>query len=239
MIEHSRIPELFCGFARQADYGPVSYPVACAPQSWASASVFMLLQAVLRLEIRASRRLIQFTRPKLPEFLREVTLRDLRVGEEVAGYRIRRVLGRGGSGTVYDAARSGEPAVALKVMHEHDPSGVGRKRFVREAALVQKLSHPHVVKLLDYGYTDAGLPFIAFALLVGRSLKSELRKRGGLGEDRVAGEMADPVVDRLEVVEVEEQQRGLDHPANDAFFTTRETRRTWRPPIDTSQSISL
>jgi serine/threonine-protein kinase len=121
---------------------------------------------------------------------------DLRVGEEVAGYRIRRILGRGGSGTVYDAARPGAAAVALKVMHEHDPSGVGRKRFVREAALVQKLSHPHVVKLLDFGHTEGGLPFIAFALLAGRSLKAELRRAGAF-DVRRSGLIALQVLDAL------------------------------------------
>jgi len=77
-----RLPELFCGFAREPGEGPISYPVACAPQAWASASVFLLLQSVLGLEIQAGRRLVQFTRPKLPEFLREVWIRDLRIGQD-------------------------------------------------------------------------------------------------------------------------------------------------------------
>ena len=77
-----RMPELFCGFAREAGEGPIWYPVACAPQAWASASVFLLLQSVLGLEIKAGRRLVQFTRPKLPEFLREVWIRDLRIGPD-------------------------------------------------------------------------------------------------------------------------------------------------------------
>jgi glycogen debranching enzyme len=81
-MDQYRLPELFCGFPREAAEGPIWYPVACAPQAWAAASVFLLLQAVLGLEVRAGRRLVQFTRPKLPEFLPEVWLRDLRVGHE-------------------------------------------------------------------------------------------------------------------------------------------------------------
>lgn len=77
-----RLPELFCGFRREAGEGPISYPVACAPQAWASAAVFLLLQSVLGLEVKAGRRLVQFTRPRLPEFLREVWIRDLRVANE-------------------------------------------------------------------------------------------------------------------------------------------------------------
>jgi glycogen debranching enzyme len=77
-----RMPELFCGFAREPGEGPISYPVACAPQAWAAGSIFLLLQSVLGLEIRAGRRLVQFTRPKLPEFLHEIWIRDLRIGQE-------------------------------------------------------------------------------------------------------------------------------------------------------------
>ena len=75
-----RLPELFCGFGRERGEGPVSYPVACHPQAWASASVLLLLQASLGLEIRAADRVITFTRPRLPDYLREVRLRNLRVG---------------------------------------------------------------------------------------------------------------------------------------------------------------
>ena len=38
-----RMPELFCGFDREPGEGPVPYPVACAPQAWSAASVFLLL----------------------------------------------------------------------------------------------------------------------------------------------------------------------------------------------------
>jgi glycogen debranching enzyme len=81
-MDHYRLPELFCGFAREPGEGPIWYPVACAPQAWASASVYLLLQSVLGLEISTGRRLIQFNRPKLPEFLREVWMRNVRVGQD-------------------------------------------------------------------------------------------------------------------------------------------------------------
>ena len=45
------MPELFCGFPQEPGEGPVLYPVACAPQAWAAASVFLLFQASLGLEI--------------------------------------------------------------------------------------------------------------------------------------------------------------------------------------------
>ena len=45
-----RLPELFCGFQRERRRGPTLYPVACAPQAWASATPFTLLEAALGLE---------------------------------------------------------------------------------------------------------------------------------------------------------------------------------------------
>jgi glycogen debranching enzyme len=79
-FEHARLPELFCGFPRQADYGPVSYPVACAPQAWAAGSVLQLLTALIGMAPDATGRRITFHAPVLPPWLRFVELHDLRVG---------------------------------------------------------------------------------------------------------------------------------------------------------------
>jgi serine/threonine-protein kinase len=102
----------------------------------------------------------------------------------VAGHRVERVVGRGGSATVYEATRAPWGSVALKIMHENDPSGVTRQRFVREAGLVQRLVHPNVVRIFDFGHTEAGLPYITFELLRGQSLKSALRD-GPMPAERV------------------------------------------------------
>ena len=51
-----RLPELFCGFRRETRRGPTLYPVACAPQAWASATPFTLLEAALGLEFDAAAR---------------------------------------------------------------------------------------------------------------------------------------------------------------------------------------
>jgi glycogen debranching enzyme len=76
-----RLPELFCGFPRRAGEGPTLYPVACSPQAWAAASVLLLLQVCLGLEVDGVRKEITFHYPVLPEFLREVHIHDLRVGD--------------------------------------------------------------------------------------------------------------------------------------------------------------
>jgi glycogen debranching enzyme len=76
-----RLPELFCGFKRRAGAGPTLYPVACAPQAWASGTPFMLLEAALGLEFDPDAREIRLRNPRLPAFLPEVTLHNLRLGE--------------------------------------------------------------------------------------------------------------------------------------------------------------
>jgi glycogen debranching enzyme len=76
-----RMPELFCGFKRRVGEGPTLYPVACAPQSWAAAAPFMLLQAGLGMTVDAPRRQLTFRRPMLPESLERIRINRLRVGD--------------------------------------------------------------------------------------------------------------------------------------------------------------
>jgi glycogen debranching enzyme len=76
-----RLPELFCGFRRQEGEGPVPYPVACSPQSWAAAAVFLLLQAVLGMKIDAAGSRLFFVQPVIPEFLDHVSIKNLRVND--------------------------------------------------------------------------------------------------------------------------------------------------------------
>ena len=85
-----RLPELFCGFRRERKRGPVLYPVACAPQAWASGAAFTMLEAALGLEFDAARGEIRLRDPKLPEFLHEVVLRDLKLGASSVDLRLRR-----------------------------------------------------------------------------------------------------------------------------------------------------
>ena len=76
-----RLPELFCGFPRRAEESPVRYPVACSPQSWAAAAVFMLLQSSLGLEIDAPERQVRFSGAMLPPYLSEVKITGLAIGD--------------------------------------------------------------------------------------------------------------------------------------------------------------
>ncbi|HEX7634708.1 MAG TPA: amylo-alpha-1,6-glucosidase, partial [Noviherbaspirillum sp.] len=89
-MELHRLPELFCGFARHAGEGPMLYPLACAPQAWASAAVFCLLQACLDPRIDPAARRIQFGNPQLPPFLDAIEIVNLKVGDAAVDLRLQR-----------------------------------------------------------------------------------------------------------------------------------------------------
>ena len=78
-VDLNRLPELFCGFSRREGEGPTRYPVACAPQAWASASIFLLLQACLGLRVEAQERRVRCSWPILPAAIDEVRIRNLAV----------------------------------------------------------------------------------------------------------------------------------------------------------------
>lgn len=76
--EGQRLPELFCGFKRRKAEAPTSYPVACSPQAWSVATVFIILQAFLGMEINEHERVIRFFRPSLPAYIDNMSLQNLR-----------------------------------------------------------------------------------------------------------------------------------------------------------------
>jgi glycogen debranching enzyme len=94
-MELMRFPELFCGFPRRRGTAPTLYPVACAPQAWASAAPFALLEACLGIVCDHQRREIRFHNPILPRFLEEIRIRNLSLDGASADLRLR----RNGAGT--------------------------------------------------------------------------------------------------------------------------------------------
>ena len=80
-VDLHRLPELFCGLERRTREGPTLYPVACAPQAWAAAAVFLLLQSCLGLSLDAEKKQVRLDGPYLPETIPEIWIRDLRVGD--------------------------------------------------------------------------------------------------------------------------------------------------------------
>ena len=79
-FRHYRLPELYCGLGLGDAYFPVSYPVACSPQAWASAAPFLLLRSTLGIFPDAPNRQLRILNPTLPAWLTDVVLDRLRVG---------------------------------------------------------------------------------------------------------------------------------------------------------------
>jgi glycogen debranching enzyme len=96
LFDFYRPPELFSGHQRDEDHPfPAFYPQACSPQAWSASSVFCLLQAMLGLYPYAPLNML-LVDPFMPEWLPEITLANLRVGDAVVTIRFyRRENGKG------------------------------------------------------------------------------------------------------------------------------------------------
>ena len=139
----------------------------------------------------------------------------------IAGrYEVTGVLGEGGTGVVYDAIRreDGKP-VALKVMHaELAGDEQVRGRFRREAAILERLSGPHICPILDHGEvpgdkTGRALVYLAMERLEGPTLERVMEEERLLPVDRAL----DLVLDVLTALRAAHEQ-GVIHrdlkPAN-------------------------
>ena len=93
-------------------------------------------------------------------------------------FRIVRLIGRGGMGSVYEAYQeSMHRSVALKVLDLGVlASEIEQTRFEREAWIGGRLSHPHIVKVFGHGVSD-GRRYIAMELVDGGSLHAEIQRR--------------------------------------------------------------
>ena len=89
-FEFQRLPELFCGFRRRIGDGPTLYPVACSPQSWAAAAVFMLLQASLGLTVSGTTPHVHFRDSYLPPAVDYISVENLKVGKSKVSLVVRR-----------------------------------------------------------------------------------------------------------------------------------------------------
>ncbi len=113
------------------------------------------------------------------------TTADSREGSQFGPYRLRRLVGRGGMGDVYEAEDTvRERIVALKLMSEKlsgDP--VFRSRMQREARTAGRLQEPHVVPIHDYGEIDGQL-YVDMRLIDGKDLAGMLKSYGPLAPPR-------------------------------------------------------
>ncbi|MDT5255865.1 MAG: serine/threonine kinase PknH, partial [Mycobacterium sp.] len=108
-----------------------------------------------------------------------------RVGSTFGPYHLKRLLGRGGMGEVYEAEHTvKEWTVAVKVMTaEFSKDPVFRERMKREARIAGRLQEPHVVPIHDYGEID-GQMYLEMRLVEGTDLDSLLKRFGPLTPPR-------------------------------------------------------
>jgi glycogen debranching enzyme len=111
-FEGSRLPELFCGFARRAGEGPTRYPVSCSPQAWAAAAVFGMLAGCLGLEFQADERCVRMHSPRLPRFVDWLRVEGLLLGDARVDLQLQRYRDSVG---VDVTRREGEIEVAVVV----------------------------------------------------------------------------------------------------------------------------
>jgi serine/threonine protein kinase len=139
---------------------------------------------------------------------------ELSEGDEFAGYRIERPLGRGGMGILYLALEPGlERRVALKLIAPEAASDdVFARRFAEESKIAASIEHPNVVPIYAAG-EEGEVPFIAMRFVSGADLAKRLAREGRL-DPAVAVELIAQVANGLDAIHA----AGLVHrdvkPAN-------------------------
>jgi serine/threonine-protein kinase len=112
------------------------------------------------------------------------------VGSAFGPYRVIRLLGQGGMGSVYLAERADDQyrkEVALKVLPFWGVSDSRRMhRFVEERQILASLDHPHIARLLDGGVTSDGLPWFAMEYVGGVPIDDHCNARELSVEARLA-----------------------------------------------------
>jgi len=139
---------------------------------------------------------------------------ELSDGDEFAGYRVERRLGRGGMGILYLAVEPGlERRVALKLIApEAADDEIFARRFAEESRIAASIEHPNVVPIYAAG-EEAGVPYIAMRYVAGADLARRLVREGRLSP-RVAVDLIAQIGNGLDAIHA----AGLIHrdvkPAN-------------------------
>jgi glycogen debranching enzyme len=108
--ESERLPELFCGFSRRPGKAPTAYPVACSPQTWAAAAVFMLLESCLGLSVDGVTGRVSLSKPVLPSELDRLSITNLAVGDGIVDLNLFR---QGQAVAVTVARQKGDAEVVM------------------------------------------------------------------------------------------------------------------------------
>ncbi len=108
---------------------------------------------------------------------------DALIGQILQGtYRIERVIGSGGMGSVYEAGHQRlNKRFAVKVLSpEVAGSAEALARFRQEALVTSALGNPNIVEVFDFNHMEDGTPYIVMEYLRGEDLASRLQRVGRL-----------------------------------------------------------
>lgn len=124
--------------------------------------------------------------PTLPNYATEKG-DEIDYSEIVADrYRIVSLLGHGGMGAVYKVEQIFlKQTFALKTLTAKNFTEIAIKRFQKEAQAAGKLTHPNLVRALDFGVLKNGNPFYVMDLVEGDNLAEYSRKIGSLKPEEV------------------------------------------------------
>lgn len=131
-----------------------------------------------------------------------------RIGTTVGNYHVKKILGRGGMGTVYE----GEHVyigkrVALKILHaRYAKYEDAVKRFLREARAASSISHPNIVDVTDFGPMPDGGVFFVMEHLEGTSLEDLIEKKGALELHRALN-----IVNQMALALAAAHEKGIIH----------------------------
>jgi serine/threonine protein kinase len=119
------------------------------------------------------------------------------VGQKVADrYELISLLGKGGMGVVYRAVHIATGRhLAVKLLSRDADDGAAR-RFLREARIAAKVSHPNLVDVIDVGKMEEGGMFLALELLEGEALSAHLRRKGSMRPEDALDALV-PIIDAL------------------------------------------
>jgi len=108
------------------------------------------------------------------------------INKQIEKYRIIRLIGEGGMAKVYEAVHVKlGTRVAIKILNEElVKKGNIRQRFENEAKIMAELSHPNIVKIIDYIDTDNILA-IVMEFLQGKTLTDYIRSKGKLSKEEI------------------------------------------------------
>nr|MBA3539286.1 serine/threonine protein kinase [Deltaproteobacteria bacterium] len=153
--------------------------------------------------------------------------RPARLGHVLGNYRLLRVLGEGGVGTVYEAEhiRLGRK-MAIKVLHPDAVTTEGVTRLFNEARAVNETRHANIIEVEDFVTTPAGEHYMLMELLEGEDLRSVISRERTLAPERVSaiGEQIASALAAVHSVQIVHR----DLKPDNIFVVQRDGRETFK-----------